>query len=70
MSELRERVLSFERELQQSIDKARKLELDITQLGNSRRDFIEGVCQGGTELELTSQRVKISMFTIRVVEVN
>lgn len=70
MSELRERVLSFERELQQSIDKARKLELDITQLGNSRRDFIEGVCQGGAELELTSQRVKISMFTIRVVEVN
>lgn len=60
MSELRDRVLSFEKELQQNIERAQRLDQEITQLSSSRREYVEGVCQGGYDSEVTTQRAKIS----------
>jgi hypothetical protein len=56
----RDRVLSFEKELSQSIERASRIEAEVRSLGNLRRGFLTSLTSAGRDHEVVAERIAIS----------
>jgi hypothetical protein len=63
----RERVLLFEKELQQNVERAVRIEKQILNLTEARREYISSITSSGRHYETTNQRVKLSSLETSVI---